>query len=153
MKEIYDIWALAVFWVIASCVIMAFATIPFKRWEKRGKVVIALFCISAASFMSIFLLDYFIKKEVSELITADSVIVESQENFNTAMFLRALRNKQYITTHRTKPLERSVLLIDTHLGQLELEVAQDSEHPHLYWVYYPKYRYSHLNELGKVRVK
>ena len=43
MTEIYDIWALAVFWVIASCVIMAFATIPFKRWKKRGKVVIALF--------------------------------------------------------------------------------------------------------------
>ena len=59
MTEIYDIWALAVFWVIASCVTMAFATIPFKRWGKRGKVVIALFCISVASFMSIFLLDYF----------------------------------------------------------------------------------------------
>ncbi|WP_274016200.1 hypothetical protein AB2S62_19760 [Vibrio sp. NTOU-M3] len=153
MIGIYDLWASSVFWIITLCVFLALLTIPFYKWRKRGVVVTVLFCTAAFSFLSQFLLSYLIKNEVSNLISEGSFVVGTYEGFDNEMLLNALKNKQYVSTHKTRPLERSNIRIIVHLGELELQVAQDSKYPYLYWVYYPKYRYSSGNELGKVRIK
>ena len=116
-------------------------------------VVTVLFFTAALSFSSQFLLSYLIKNEVSNLIGEDSFVAGNHEDFDNEMFLNALKNKQYVNTYKTQPLERHSIRIVAHLGELELQVAQDSKYPYLYWVYYPKYRYSSYNQLGKLRIK
>ncbi|MDX1302778.1 hypothetical protein [Photobacterium sp.] len=153
MAAIFDAWALAVFWIIALCVFIALVTIPFNHWKKRGIVVVALFCIVVTSFLSLFLLEYLIKNEVSELINENSFVIESYEGFDNTMLLKALKNKQYVSTHKTRSLEKRSIRVVVRSGEFELQVAQDSKNPYLYWIYYPKYRYSRENELGKVRIK
>ncbi|HCG6765693.1 hypothetical protein [Vibrio parahaemolyticus] len=156
MTEIYELWASSVFWIVALCVFLSVLTIPFYKWKKRGIVVIVFFCIAAFSFLSLLVLEHLLKNkitnEVSELISEDSYVVETYEDFDNELFLKALKSKQFVYTHRTRPLEKSSIHIVNHQGEVKLQVAQDSKYPHLYWVYYPKYRYSSVNELGKVRV-
>ena len=152
MTEIYELWASSVFWIITICVFLSVLTIPFYKWKKRGIVVTVFFCIGAFSFLSLLVLKHKITNELSELISEDSFVVETYEDFDNELFLKALKGKQFVYTHRTRPLEKSSIHIVNHQGKVELKVAQDSNYPYLYWVYYPKYRYSSINELGKVRV-
>tara|TARA_R110001583_G_scaffold9433_1_gene44733 strand:+ start:8577 stop:9062 length:486 start_codon:yes stop_codon:yes gene_type:complete len=148
-----DLWALTIFWVIAACTILAVVTIPFHKWRKRPLVLITLFCISAFSFLSSFLLEYLIKDEVATLIDEYSFVIESYKGVDNTMLLSALKNKQYIGTHKTHPLKRRKIQITTSSTKLKLHIAQDSKYPNIYWVYYLKYKFSQGNELGKVLIK
>ncbi|TOM08083.1 hypothetical protein CGH83_23975, partial [Vibrio parahaemolyticus] len=111
MTEIYELWASSVFWIVALCVFLSVLTIPFYKWKKRGIVVIVFFCIAAFSFLSLLVLEHLLKNkitnEVSELISEDSYVVETYEDFDNELFLKALKSKQFVYTHRTRPLEKS----------------------------------------------
>ncbi|TOM78614.1 hypothetical protein [Vibrio parahaemolyticus] len=106
MTAIFDAWALAVFWIIVLCGFIVLATIKFSCWKKRGIVIAVLFCIATTSFLSLFLQEYLIKNEVSALINENSFVIESYEGFDNAILLKALKNKQYVSTHKTHPLEK-----------------------------------------------
>lgn len=153
MVEIYDLWQFTVFWIVALCVFSSALTVPFYKWKKRGGVVIVFFCTAAFSFLSLFVLEHKITNEISELINEDSFVVETYEGFDNELFLKALKSKRFVYTYRTRPLEKRNIHIVNHQEEVKLQVAQDSKYPHLYWVFYPKYRYSSLNELGKIRIK
>ena len=54
--------------------------------------------------------------------------------------------------NRTAPLSKSKVRIVTNTGEVELLIAQDPKNKELFWIYYPKYRFSRLNPIGKVRI-
>lgn len=139
MTEIYDLWISSVFWIVALCLFLSVLTIPFYKWKKRWIVVIPCFCITVFSVLSLLVLENKITNEVSELISEDSFVVETYEDFDTELFLKALKSKRFVYAHRTHPLEKMSIHIVNLQGEVKLQVAQDSKYPYLYWVYYPKY--------------
>ncbi|USH04364.1 hypothetical protein K6Q96_21750 [Grimontia kaedaensis] len=157
MIELYDVWVPSVFWIIASCLLLVVLIVPFYKWNKRKNVLIILCSIVAFSSLSFFVLEHLqekkIKNEISDLISEDSVVAEIYEEFDNELFLKALKNQRFVHTNKTRPLEKMSIHIVNAKGEVKLQVAQDSKYPYLYWVYYPKYQYSSVNELGKVRVK
>ncbi|WP_246856959.1 hypothetical protein [Vibrio crassostreae] len=50
-------------------------------------------------------------------------------------------------------MSKSKVRIVINSGEVELLTAQDSKNEELFWVYYPKYRFSRLNPIGKVRIR
>ncbi|WP_260320444.1 hypothetical protein [Vibrio crassostreae] len=50
-------------------------------------------------------------------------------------------------------MSKSKVRIVINSGEVELLIAQDSKNEELFWVYYPKYRSSRLNPIGKVRIR
>ncbi len=145
--------------ILGSCIVYTLIcshnSIP--RVGKRRGVLITLFCVAAVSAISVFALEYLLKNkirnEVSELIGEHSFVIETFDDFDNEMFIKAIKSKRFVHTHKTHPLEKRSLRIVGHREVVVLQVAQDSKNPKLYWVYYPKYRYSNINELGKVRIQ
>ncbi len=58
-----------------------------------------------------------------------------------------------MTINRTKPLRKSKVRIVVNNGEMELLIAEDSKNDNIFWIYYPKYDYSRINSIGKLRLR
>lgn len=85
-------------------------------------------------------------------MSASSFVIEAHEEFEASKLLDSLKNKKYVKMNRTAPLSKSKVRIVTNTGEVELLIAQDPKNKELFWIYYPKYRFSRLNPIGKVRI-
>ena len=57
----------------------------------------------------------------------------------------------FIPAHHSYPIKKFKFKIKDKDGELELLIGQDSQNKNEYWIFYPKYRHTGANELGRIR--
>ncbi|WP_273859525.1 hypothetical protein [Photobacterium sp. GSS17] len=153
MIKLFDTWHVVVHALIPVCVFTIFFTALFKEWKIRKQVIILLFCVMLVSFFSLLFLKRMIRNELSEQLSEYSFIVGTTLEFDEKRLISALKNQIYISTNKTRPVDRTTLRIVINSGELELWISRDSDNPNIYWIYHPKYLYSRSNEIGKIQVR
>ncbi|QXX08841.1 hypothetical protein [Vibrio neptunius] len=120
----------------------------------KGKATIVVFLGTVLSGITLdFSLKYHIRTTLASELSDYSFVIESDENFDESKLLYALKNKKYMTINRTKPLRKSKVRIVVNNGEMELLIAEDSKNDNIFWIYYPKYDYSRINSIGKLRLR
>ncbi|MFN3018307.1 hypothetical protein ACK1CN_20340 [Vibrio coralliilyticus] len=150
MDNYIDIWFLVTAAVFALSVLSA---LGIGCWGKSNP---ALFGLTGGAFLSgilFFSQTYQIRTILAEELHPSSFVIESDADIGDTQLLDALTHKRYVTTNRTRPLSKRKVRIAGKHGEIELLVAEDSDNRHIFWVYYPKYRYSRINEIGKIRLR
>ncbi len=143
-------------WFSVTAVVFVFSlliALGVGCWGKSKKILIVFTGMVFLSGMLFFSQTYQIRTILAEELSNDSFVIESYVDFDESKLLDAIKNKKYVTTNRTRPLSKSRVRIVVHNGEIELFVAEDSKNKNVFWVYYPKYRYSRLNEIGKIRIR
>src|SRR5713226_2116217 len=78
------------------------------------------------------------------------VSVNYQPAPNPDSIVTALRQVSPELAHHSHPTKRIRVEIQTEKGDLTLELGRDSDFPREYWVFYPKYRVTSTNEIGRI---
>ncbi|WEM41361.1 hypothetical protein PTW35_12070 [Photobacterium sp. DA100] len=78
--------------------------------------------------------------------------ISSDEAFNRNLMAERLTNIKYVIGSNSHPKERFDIVVYTKREEILLQLARDSVEQSTYWVYYPKYRFFTINEVGKVRL-
>jgi hypothetical protein len=80
-----------------------------------------------------------------EAVSLDNVPFERTDGLVTA-----LRNMHDTMGHHSHPTTRDRLLVKTSRGPLGLELRRDSQDVHEYWVFYPEFNSTKMNDVGHV---
>ncbi|NOI28027.1 hypothetical protein [Vibrio coralliilyticus] len=121
---------------------------------RKGEMTIVVFVGTVLSGIILdSSLNYHIRTKLASELSDYSFVIESNEDFDESKLLDALKNKNYVTINRTKPLTKNKVRIVVNNGEVELLIAEDSKNDNTFWVYYPKYRYSRANAIGKIRIR
>ncbi|EOX1767263.1 hypothetical protein ACPDME_003480 [Vibrio cholerae] len=150
MGNYLDIWFSVTAIVFVVCL---FSALFVGFLGKNTKILVIFTGMAIISVMLFFSQKYQIRTLLSKELSAYSFVIESHEEFNESKLLDALKNRKYVTTHKARPLSKSKVRIVVNYGEIELLLAEDSKNSSLFWVYYPKYRYSRLNPIGKVHIR
>jgi hypothetical protein len=67
-----------------------------------------------------------------------------------APVLDALRSMTSVMAHHSHPTRRLHVVIRSEEGSVALDLDRDSQRPREYWVFYPAYRTTAVNEIGRV---
>lgn len=67
------------------------------------------------------------------------------------LIINKLKKVSPITAHHTHALERFHIEVKSKNKSIRFEVGRDSKRTNEYWVFYPKYRYTRKNEIGRIR--
>lgn len=78
--------------------------------------------------------------------------ISSDEAFNRNLMAERLTNIKYVIGSNSHPKGRFDIVVYTKREEILLQLARDSVEQSTYWVYYPKYRFITINEVGKVRL-
>ncbi len=78
--------------------------------------------------------------------------ISSDEAFNRNLMAERLTDIKSVIGSNSHPKERFDVVVHTKGEAVPLQLAMDSEEQSTYWVYYPKYRFFTMNEVGKVRL-
>jgi hypothetical protein len=79
-------------------------------------------------------------------VTVDGRLSAHPQDIQTA-----LKKLQWLPDHHSNPTKRIEVEILSADHRLDLILARDSGDPQEYWVFYPKYRITSSNEIGKIR--
>jgi hypothetical protein len=94
------------------------------------------------------------RKEIGMLLVAEitSVQVNRQAMANSVQFvtdMRKIRNSIDVY-HHSHPTKNFEVMIQTSKGNLKLNLARDSGYPQEYWIFYPSYKVTSSNDIGKI---
>ena len=78
------------------------------------------------------------------------VYVNSQPPKNPDAIITALKTTGWRMDHHSSPTKMIRVDIHTDQGDMSLQLGRDSSYAQEYWVFYPKYRITSNNEIGKV---
>lgn len=78
------------------------------------------------------------------------ILVDGRQPGNARQILSALQTLQWLPAHHSNPTKRIILQISDDSRNLVLWLARDSGNPREYWVFYPKYRVTASNEIGRI---
>jgi len=78
------------------------------------------------------------------------VSVNHQPVTNPDGMIAALKQISPELAHHSHPTKRIRVEIQTEKGDWTLELGRDSDFPQEYWVFYPKYRVTSNNEIGRI---
>jgi hypothetical protein len=70
---------------------------------------------------------------------------------NSREVLSVLRTLDGLPAHHSNPTKRIDIEISDHAPRLVLSLARDSGDPSEYWVFWPKYRITANNEIGRIK--
>ena len=70
---------------------------------------------------------------------------------NSKDVLSVLKTLDWLPAHHSNPTKRINIEISDHALRLVLSLARDSGDPREYWVFYPKYRVTSYNEIGRIK--
>ncbi|NRF63702.1 MULTISPECIES: hypothetical protein [Vibrio] len=150
MDNYLDIWLSVTQIIFILCLLLLF----WFGCMSKGKECISVFVgMVLIVIVSDTLLRQQIRTVLTEKISDYSFVIESDVDFDESKLLDAIKNKKYVTLYRTKPLTKNKVRIVVNNGEVELLIAEDSKNDNTFWVYYPKYRYSRVNAIGKVRIR
>ena len=80
-----------------------------------------------------------------------SIQINNKTVQNPKKFLNELTKMSFIPAHHSYPIKKFKFKIKDKDGELELSIGQDSQIKNEYWIFYPKYRHTGANELGRIR--
>lgn len=75
--------------------------------------------------------------------------VDGHKVQNPEEILNTLRAVRDLPAHHSSPTKRITVEISDH-SHIVLSLARDSGNPREYWVFYPKYRITASNEIGRI---
>jgi hypothetical protein len=78
------------------------------------------------------------------------VYVNSQPAHDPDRVINALQEVAPQPAHHSHPTKRIHVYIESERGNLILELGRDSGYGQEYWVFYPKYRATSDNEIGRI---
>ena len=78
------------------------------------------------------------------------VYVNAQLAKNPDAIITALKTTGFRMDHHSSPTKMIHVDIQSDRGNLLLQLGRDSSYAQEYWVFYPKYRITSNNEIGKV---
>jgi hypothetical protein len=78
------------------------------------------------------------------------VYVNAQAAKNPGAIIAALKTTGSRMAHHSSPTRMIRVDIQSDRGDLSLQLGRDSSYAQEYWVFYPKYRITSNNEIGKV---
>jgi hypothetical protein len=64
--------------------------------------------------------------------------------------LQALRSLRWASAHHSHPSHPILVRVLTPSHDVILSVSRDSDDPHEYWVFLPRYRVTSMNEIGRI---
>ena len=79
-----------------------------------------------------------------------TVYVNSQPSQDADRVVKALKEVAPQPAHHSHPTKRIRVEIESKDGNLILELGRDSSYGQEYWVFYPKYRATSENEIGRI---
>jgi len=78
------------------------------------------------------------------------VYINSQPSHSPDKIVSALKATALQPAHHSHPTKMIRVDIESEQGNLTLELGRDSGYAREYWVFYPKYRLTSNNEIGRV---
>lgn len=113
------------------------------------------FAISALTFLSAYwagrqIAHHEVIKELDSVGANYYVSVNGTPYPDAKQILLTLRSLHWIPAHHSNPTKHITIEIFQNSGRLVLWLARDSANPREYWVFYPKYRITASNEIGRV---
>ena len=93
-----------------------------------------------------------VRSELHEKLGGEIISVVSQRGVDKAKVLQSLKDMSSPKHNNTHSLERFMFKVKTAEEEIYLELAKDSNDNEVYWVYYPKYYYSGINDVGKIKL-
>lgn len=121
--------------------------LPIKTWFACGIAWILMF-ITIETFEAL------LRARVREVLgtTSSAVAVEAEDAKlrDPAAVIAAIRNIKRASPHHSSPSRCATVTLSLAHSTLRLRLCQDSQDPTEYWVFYPEFRFSAMNEIGRV---
>jgi len=128
-------------------VVFQFEGFPFKS-------VLAFLCPILFIVLSSSIMTSTIKSQVVEFLShagADAVVsVEGNAVDDSKTMIRELQKISTSLGHHSHPEKTIHVTIVSNGRTLRLNLGQDSERSNEYWVFYPQYKHTSMNELGRI---
>ncbi len=108
-----------------------------------------------AGFMISGIMERIVLREVrlflNNVSPSAEVILQGKSADDGAKIIKGLAKAAPMPAHRSRDTKKfRIEIIDDEQG-LVVDLARDSEHRREYWVFYPGYRYTSVNEIGRIR--
>ncbi len=78
------------------------------------------------------------------------VYVNQQPVSDPERLISALKMVSPKLSHHSHPTKKITVDINSEKGHITLELARDSDYSQEYWIFYPKYRVTSNNEIGRI---
>jgi len=121
--------------------------LPVKTWVACGIAWILM-------FVSIEIFEALLRARVREVLatTSSALAVEAEggQLRDPAPVVAAIRDIKRASAHHSSPARCAMVTLSAAPTILRLRLCQDSQDPTEYWVFYPEFRFSAMNEIGRV---
>ncbi len=138
---------------IAALIALPFSFYYFRRAPLRSAlffgVPLLIFMGTASTSQDI--AHHEVLRKLNSLSDASNVTINGQPASNSKQVLLALKALDWIPPHHSNPTKHIGLQITDRSSPILLALARDSGDPREYWVFYPKYYLTRINEIGRIR--
>ena len=146
---------------IAALAMLLFAAVWIWLW-KDGRLLKQfpkkLFFLVAASSISVFAINGFLKyiarREVQTYLNnlqGADVSVNGKAIAEPVEVLSVLRSMSWRMPHHTHPEMRLRIEVRSNRGLLTLDLGRDSGRKNEYWVFYPRYYITNIDEIDRIQ--
>jgi len=156
---------MAIILVVALFLGIALAIIGASKTRGRGTslerfLYIASFptLVIILGFIMLALSQFFkleTRKEIRALLNKASpqvrVTVDGKFSEEPQKIIAELKKVAPIPAHRSHTIKRFNIAIQDNDLKLKIWIERDSYYPYEYWIFYPKYRYTKKQEVGRIR--
>jgi|SRR5436190_18242078 hypothetical protein len=89
-------------------------------------------------------------RELNALPSDCRVSVAGQRVDNPQTTLQVLRTLRWAAAHHSSPSHPIFVRVTTPTQDLVLNLSRDSSNPQEYWIFFPRYRVTSMNEIGRI---
>jgi len=136
--------------ILISIVSFVFMMIFVKRLNPY--IILVMISVLIVTPLAGTFIPSLVRSELHEKLGGEIISVVSQRGVDKAKVLHNLKDMSSPKYNNTHPLERFMFKVKTAEEEIYLELARDSNDNEVYWVYYPKYYYSGINDVGKIKL-
>jgi hypothetical protein len=139
-------------------VVKRFRERPTGRKKLKAAIIVGL-TLFVASIVTTFLLGSVMRKtvrrEVVQFLCSSGATWQAKINGQAVpeprKIVEALSKTVPMAAHHSHSGEELTVVLESGTESLTLKVGKDSSYPDEYWVYFPGYHHTSLNEIGKVQ--
>lgn len=88
---------------------------------------------------------------IETLPTSHSVVVDGRVVSEDNGLLEALKSTDRVMAHHSHPTRMIHVRVEGNGTQMRLNLGRDSSDPKEYWGFFPEYRVTSMNEIGRIR--
>ena len=123
---------------------------PVRTWLTCGTVWL-LMLVTTEVFEA--LLRARVREVAATVSSAEPVVAEGIHLRDPAVVAAALRDIKRAWPHHSGPSRCTTVILSPGQDALRLRLCQDSRDQTEYWVFDPEFRYSAMNEIGRVVIR